>query len=86
MRHRKRPVVNRTLEVGAQSEQITKSKPRRKPCRPRAPPLGTTVGTRTVNELPLASRNYTQIIGLLGSGASVGVNNAGQFGKGTLDG
>ncbi len=34
--------------------------------------------------MPLANRNYTQIIGL-SAGTSVGVNNATSFGKGTLD-
>ncbi len=77
------PVLDRALEVGAQSEQVT-VEATAETLQTATSTLGTTVGTRTVNELPLASRNFTQIIGL-SSGASVGVNNAGQFGKGTLD-
>jgi hypothetical protein len=46
--------------------------------------LGTTVGTDTVTELPVANPNFTQIIGL-SAGTSVGVNDATPFGKGTLD-
>ena len=37
-----------------------------------------------MTELPLANRNFTQIIGL-SAGANAPVNNATSFGKGTLD-
>jgi len=76
-------VLDRTLEVGAQSEQIT-VEATAETLQTASSTLGTTVGSKTVTEVPLATRNFTQIIGL-SAGASVGVNNAGQFGKGTLD-
>ena len=77
------PVLDRTLEVGQQSEQVT-VEATAEILQNASSTLGTTVGTRTVTELPLANRNYTQIIGL-SAGTSVGVNNATSFGKGTLD-
>jgi hypothetical protein len=77
------PVLDRKLEVGAQSEQVT-VEATAETLQTASSTLGTTVGTRTVTELPLASRNYTQIIGL-SAGANVGVNNATSFGKGTQD-
>jgi hypothetical protein len=77
------PVVDRSLEVGQATDQVT-VEAIAETLQTANSTLGTTVGTRTVTELPLASRNYTQIIGL-SPGANVGVNNAVSFGKGTLD-
>jgi hypothetical protein len=77
------PVLNRSLEVGQQSDQVT-VEAAAETLQTASSTLGTTVGTRTVTELPLASRNYTQIIGL-SAGANASVNNATSFGKGTLD-
>jgi Carboxypeptidase regulatory-like domain/TonB dependent receptor-like, beta-barrel len=77
------PVLDRTLEVGAQTEQVT-VEATAETLQTASSTLGTTVGSRTVTELPLANRNYTQIIGL-SAGANVGVNNATSFGKGTQD-
>ncbi len=77
------PVLDRKLEVGAQSESVT-VEASAETLQTASSTLGTTVGSKSVTELPLASRNYTQIIGL-SAGANVGVNNATSFGKGTLD-
>ncbi|MBV8903688.1 MAG: carboxypeptidase regulatory-like domain-containing protein, partial [Acidobacteriia bacterium] len=77
------PVLDQTLEVGQQAEQITVEATAELLQRASST-LGTTVGTETVTELPLANRNYTQIIGL-SAGANMAVNNATSFGKGTLD-
>ena len=44
--------------------------------------LGAVVGERTVSELPLVTRNYTQIVDLY-SGVSSEVNNADALGRGT---
>jgi hypothetical protein len=68
-------VLNRSLEVGAQTDSVTVEA---------TSTLGTTVGSRTVTDLPLANRNYTQIIGLSAGGNSA-VTNATSFGKSTLD-
>jgi len=77
------PVLDRTLEIGQQTEQVT-VEATAGILQSASSTLGTTVGSQTVTELPLANRNYTQIIGL-SAGTSVGVNNAASFGKGTLD-
>jgi hypothetical protein len=77
------PEVDRTLEVGAQSEQVTVSATAEE-LQTQSSTLGTTVDSKAVVELPLSNRNYTQIVGL-SAGVSGGVNNATQFGKGTLD-
>src|SRR5580698_7170111 len=77
------PTLDRALEVGAQSEQVT-VEATAETLQTSSSTLGTVVGGSTVTELPLANRNFTQIIGL-SAGANVPVNNATSFGKGTLD-
>ncbi len=77
------PVLDKALEVGAQSEQVT-VEATAETLQTASSTLGTTVGARTVTELPLANRNFTQIISL-SAGANVGVNNATVFGKATQD-
>jgi hypothetical protein len=75
------PVLDQRLEVGAQSDQVTVES-QTETLQTASSTLGTTVGTRTLTSLPLSSRNYTQILAL-SAGASVGANDATQFGKGT---
>ena len=77
------PVLDQKLEVGAQTDQVT-VEATAETLQTATSSLGTTVGARQVTELPLSSRNFTQIIGL-SAGASASVNNATAFGKGTLD-
>lgn len=77
------PVLDRTLEVGAQSEQVT-VEATAEVLQTSSSTLGTTVGTKTVTELPLSNRNYTQILAL-SAGTNSGANNATAFGKGTQD-
>jgi Carboxypeptidase regulatory-like domain len=77
------PELNRTLEVGAQSEQIT-VEAAAEALQTQSSTLGTTVDSKAVVELPLSNRNYTQIIGL-SSGVNAGVANATAFGKATAD-
>ena len=77
------PVLDRALEVGAQTDQVT-VEANVETLQTASSTLGTTVGSRTATALPLTNRNYTQIIGLSG-GANVGVNNATLFGKGSQD-
>ena len=75
--------LDRKLEVGTQSESVT-VEATAETLQTATSTLGTTVGSKTVVELPLSNRNYTQIISL-SAGASVGVANATQFGKATQD-
>ena len=75
------PVLDRALEVGAQSEQVTVES-QTETLQTATSTLGSTVGTRTVTALPLSSRNYTQILAL-SAGTNTGANNATALGKGT---
>src|SRR5579862_3318026 len=77
------PVLDRTLEVGAQTEQVT-VEATAELLQTASSTLGTTVGSQTVTALPLSSRNYTQILAL-SAGTNSGANNATAFGKGTQD-
>ena len=77
------PVLDQTLEVGSQTEQVTVAA-QSEGLDVSSSTLGTVVGERTVTALPLSTRNYTQILGL-SAGTSGGVGNATAFGKGTLD-
>src|SRR5579883_1990172 len=77
------PVLDQTLEVGSQAEQVT-VEAQTEGLQIASSTLGTVVGERTVTALPLSTRNYTQILGL-SAGTSGGVGNATAFGKGTLD-
>jgi hypothetical protein len=71
------------LEVGERSEQIT-VEAAAETLQRASSTLGTTIGTETVSGLPLANRNFTQILGL-SAGSNVAANNATAFGKGTMD-
>jgi hypothetical protein len=77
------PVLDRKLEVGAQTEQVTVIASA-ETLQTATSSLGTTVGSAQVTALPLANRNYTQILGLT-AGASAAANNATAFGKATQD-
>ena len=77
------PSLDRTLEIGAQSEEVTVSA-NAEVLQTQTSTLGTVVNSETVTETPLASRNYTQILSL-SAGASAPVENAAAFGKGTVD-
>ena len=74
-------VLDRSLEVGAQSEQVT-VETQTEALQTATSTLGTTVGGATVTQLPLSNRNYTQILAL-SAGTNTGANNATAFGKGT---
>jgi len=75
--------LDRTLAVGAQTESVT-VEATAETLQTASSTLGTVVNSNTVTELPLANRNYSQIIGLSAGGNS-GVNDATAFGKTTVD-
>jgi len=77
------PTLDRTLEVGAQSEQVT-VEASAEVLQTESSTLGTTVNQKVVTALPLSNRNYTQILGL-SAGVNGSVNNATNFGKATND-
>src|SRR5215467_5669144 len=74
-------VVDRALEVGAQGDEVT-VEAQTEALQVSTSTLGQTVGAATVTQLPLSTRNYTQILAL-SAGTNTGANNATAFGKGT---
>jgi hypothetical protein len=77
------PVLNRSLEVGAQSQQVTVESTA-EAVQTQNATVGTLVGSQTVTTLPLNSRNYTQIIDL-SPGVVANVASAAAVGNGTQD-
>ena len=55
------PALDRTLEVGAQIEEVTVTS-NAEVLQTQTSTLGTVVTTQAITEMPLASRNYTQIL------------------------
>ncbi len=76
-------VLNQPLAVGAQSEQITVESTTER-LQTQNATMGTLVGAKTVTDLPLSSRNYTQIIDL-SPGVVANVASAAAVGNGTQD-
>src|SRR5215471_10707152 len=74
-------VVDKALEVGAQGQEVT-VETQTEVLQTATSTLGATVGAATVTQLPLSTRNYTQILAL-SAGTNTGANNATAFGKGT---
>ncbi len=73
--------VNQVLEVGTQ-QQVIEVSTAAQALQTETSTLGGVVGTRELNELPLVTRNYTQILGL-SPGAVMDVNNASGVGRGS---
>jgi hypothetical protein len=76
-------VLNRSLKVGAQTQQVTVESTTQT-IQTQNATVGTLVGSQTVTTLPLNSRNYTQIIDL-SPGVNVNVASAAAVGNGTQD-
>jgi len=72
--------LNVRLEVGAVSEQVTVAS-EAELLQTTSAALGRVTGEQMVVELPLATRNFTQIVGL-NPGVSADVNNATDLGRG----
>jgi Carboxypeptidase regulatory-like domain/TonB-dependent Receptor Plug Domain len=77
------PVLDRRLEVGAQTDQIV-VQAETEVLQTSTSALGTTIESKNVLALPLSTRNFTQIVGL-SAGVSGNVNNATTTGKATQD-
>jgi hypothetical protein len=77
------PTLDRTLEVGAQAEQIA-VEANVETVQANSSTLGTVVQGQTATALPLTTRNYTNLLGL-SAGAVASVNNASGFGKGGME-
>ena len=74
-------VLDRAMEVGAPSDQVT-VEAQTETLQTATSTLGATVSATTVTQLPLSTRNYTQILAL-SAGTNTTANNATAFGKGT---
>ena len=77
------PVLNRTLEVGGQGE-VVQVEAQAEILQTATSTLGTVVAGRDISNLPLSSRNYTQILGM-SAGVSQDLFNGTSFGKGTTN-
>jgi len=77
------PVLNQKLEVGAQAEQVTVESTA-ETIQTQNATVGALVGAKEVTDLPLSSRNYTQIIDL-SPGVVANVSSAAAVGNGTQD-
>ncbi len=77
------PVLDRALEVGAQTEQVT-VEANVESIQTASSALGTVVGGSTATAIPLTTRNYTNILGL-SAGANATVNNASALGRGGME-
>jgi hypothetical protein len=77
------PVLNQALEVGQQTEQVT-VEANAQLLQTSESTLGRVVDAETLSNQPLATRNFTSIMGLE-AGATGAVNNATVLGKGTVD-
>jgi hypothetical protein len=77
------PVLNRSLEVGAQTDQVTVQS-EVETVQTNTSTLGTVVGSQSVVGLPLTTRNYTNLLGL-SAGAAAAVPNATALGRGNME-
>ncbi len=77
------PALNRTLEVGTATQQVT-VEANTEVLQTENATNGTTVSTQEINSLPLVTRNYTQILDL-SPGVGGNVTNATAIGNGTQD-
>ena len=77
------PVLDRAMEVGAQTEQVT-VEANAELLKTSESTLGRVVDGATLSNQPLATRNYTSIMGLE-AGAAGAVGNATTLGKATAD-
>ncbi len=77
------PVLNRALEVGAQSEQIT-VEATQQTIQTQNATNGGLVSGQEITQLPLVSRNYTQVISL-SPGVVANAPTASSIGNGTQD-
>ncbi|MGD0906169.1 MAG: carboxypeptidase-like regulatory domain-containing protein [Candidatus Acidiferrales bacterium] len=77
-------VLDRRLEVGSQSQEITVQGEAETTIQTSDATVGTVMAGTHIADLPLTSRNYTNLLGL-SAGANVGVYDAANLGRGTQD-
>lgn len=74
-------VLNQSLQVGAQAQEVT-VQANVETIQTASSALGTVVNTETVTELPLNTRNYTNLLAM-SAGANASASNASTLGKGS---
>jgi hypothetical protein len=77
------PVLNRSLEIGAQTQEVTVESTA-ETIQTQNATIGGLVSGQTVTDLPLSTRNYTQVIDL-SPGVVANVATATAVGNGTMD-
>ncbi len=77
-------VFDRSLEVGSPQAQTVTVESSVETVQTASSALGTVVAGRTVTELPLNTRNYTNLLAMT-AGANTNVNNATTIGKGSTN-
>jgi len=77
-------VVNRSLEIGSQAQQVTVEATAPETIQTQNATVGGLVAGKTVTDLPLSTRNYTQVIDL-SPGVTANVATATAVGNGTMD-
>jgi hypothetical protein len=77
------PVLDRSLEVGGQAEQVT-VQAEAATIQTTNSTMGTVVAGNTATALPLTTRNYTNLLALA-AGTNASVNNATGLGRGAQD-
>jgi hypothetical protein len=77
------PVLDHRLEIGAQAEQVT-VEANIETVQTSNATMGTVLGAKTIIDLPLNTRNYTNILAL-SAGANAAVNNATGLGNGAMN-
>ncbi|MGA9883261.1 MAG: carboxypeptidase regulatory-like domain-containing protein [Candidatus Acidiferrales bacterium] len=77
------PVLNRSLQVGSQSQQVT-VEANAVAIQTQNATIGGVISSHDITNLPLSTRNYTQILDL-SPGVQTNVANASGFGNGTQD-
>lgn len=75
--------LDRALEVGVQNQQVT-VQGEVETIQTTSSALGTVVNSQTLTEIPLSTRNYTNILAM-SAGTSSDVNNATTMGKGSTN-
>ena len=75
-------VLNRTLQVGGQTQEVSVQADV-EAIQTATSALGTVVNTETVTDLPLNTRNYTNLLAM-SAGANASVQNATALGKGAM--
>ncbi|HVZ61187.1 MAG TPA: carboxypeptidase-like regulatory domain-containing protein, partial [Terriglobales bacterium] len=77
------PVLDQTLSVGGQTQQV-EVVGQAEAVQTATSTVGTVVNSKVMTEMPLTSRNYTNLLGL-SAGAQTGVFNAANLGRGSQD-